>query len=416
MTKKLPRTALWLMGFLLFLSVFRDVLANGRPLYCRIGGHSYWPGLRSVFVAENDPYEAEALHKLQGRPNQFEVWKDPANFDAPPVYAPIPFSAGERSTLTVNAFARPGANHNGLGARFVHWLGTDSDGRDVAATVVSGARIALMSGALAMLVALSIGLSLGMIAGFFGDDRLKVGVVQLVLLLFGILIAWFYGFTARAYTLTVHGSTLEFWKSIGIFLLILLVFNRVGRGLQRFSGFSKRIFFPADLVVMRIAEVFASIPRLILVIVMAVALQGLTKESIWLMIALIGAFGWTGVAKYVRAELLKVRALDYITAARGLGLSEWRVLWKHALPNTLRPIYISVAFGAGSAVLLESYLSFLGYGGSSFKGISWGSLFLNENSSANPIETWWVTFFPGLMIFITVLSLNRIGEALSDRN
>jgi peptide/nickel transport system permease protein len=134
------------------------------------------------------------------------------------------------------------------------------------------------------------------------------------------------------------------------------------------------------------------------------------------MSALIGAFGWTGVAKYVRAELLKVRALDYITAARGLGLSEWRVLWKHALPNTLRPIYISVAFGVGNAVLLEAYLSFLGFGGSSFKGVSWGSLFLNGNSTANPIETWWVTFFPGLMIFLTVLSLNRIGEALSDRN
>ena len=134
------------------------------------------------------------------------------------------------------------------------------------------------------------------------------------------------------------------------------------------------------------------------------------------MIGLIGALGWTGVAKLVRAELLRVRALEYVSAARGLGLSEWQVLVRHALPNTLRPIYIALSFGAASAILLEAYLSLLGFGGQSFRGISWGSLFINENSSADPLETWWVTLFPGLMIFLTVLSLNRIGEALSERS
>ncbi|MEY3193963.1 MAG: hypothetical protein RIQ78_59, partial [Bacteroidota bacterium] len=183
---------------------------------------------------------------------------------------------------------------------------------------------------------------------------------------------------------------------------------------ERLSFFSKRISFPVDALVMRIAEVFSAIPRLILVIALAVALRGFTQESIWMMIVLMGGLGWTGVAKLVRAALLRERSLEYILAARGLGIPEWRVLLRHALPNVLRAVYISVAFGAAGAVLLESYLSFLGFGGSSWRGISWGSLFFNENSTANPLETWWITLFPGLMIFITVLSLNRMGEYLSE--
>ncbi len=415
MTKKLPRISLWLMGFLLFLAVFRDVLANGRPLYCEIAGEKYWPGLRSVFYDEHTPYKADTLFKLQFQVNQFEVWKNPQNFDKPPIYAPIPFSPGERSTANESARSKPGTHHEGLDPRFVHWLGTETNGRDIAATVISGARIAVLTGSLAMAVALSIGLSLGMIAGFFGDDRLRVKRGQIFFFFLSLPIAWFYGVTVRTYSLSVAKVPIELYKTIGIFIAIVFIFNRVGRLFQRFSWFGKSFVFPADLVVMRIAEVFSAIPRLILIIVLAVALRGMLGESIWLMIALIGALGWTGVAKLLRAELLRVRALDYVVAARGLGLPEWRILMRHALPNTLRPIYVAVAFGAAGAVLLEAYLSFLGYGGQSFRGISWGSLFSNENSAANPLDTWWVTFFPGLMIFITVLSLNRIGDALSER-
>jgi peptide/nickel transport system permease protein len=413
MIKKLPRGALWVMGILLFLSVFRDVLANGRPLHCRINGVSYYPGLRSMFFRENDLYEAVPLRQLQQQVNQFEVWKNPANFDSPPLYAPIPFSPGEHSTLEILPFAQPGSAHRSMGNRFVHWLGTDSEGRDVAATIVSGARIAVLTGALAMAVSFVIGLSLGMIAGFFGDDRLKVKRGNIVLFLIGLPIAWFFAFTIRSYALLVADSAVELWISVGIFIVILFVINALGWFFRRNIWFSHTIVFPADLLIMRVSEIFSALPKLILVIVLAVALRGITGESLWLMIALIGALSWTGVAKLVRAELLRIRALDYVAAARSVGMSEWRILLRHALPNSLRPVYIAFAFGAGGAVLLEAYLSFLGFGGASFRGISWGSLFIIENSKANPLETWWVTLFPGIMIFLTVLSLNRIGERLS---
>ncbi len=415
MNAKLPISAFWILGFLLFMAIFRDLIANGRPLYCQIGGEIYWPGLRTIWVPENTPYKADALRRLQNSVHALEAWKSPSNYDFPPVFAPIPFSPGENSSLNTGVFEKPGSVHPGLQARFIHWLGTDAEGRDVAATVVSGARIALITGALAMAVALLIGLSLGMVAGFFGDDQWQVMRGQVLFFFLGLPVAWFYAVTVRSYALDTANAFVAIGHGIGVFLVVMFVFNRLGWGLRRVPYLSKRFSFPVDTLVMRMAEVFSSIPRLVLIIVMAVAMRGFTQATIWVMIALIGGFGWTGVAKLVRAELLRVRTLDYILAARGLGMSEWRVLLRHALPNTLRAVFITVAFGAAGAVLLESYLSFLGFGGQAFRGISWGSLFFNENSTANPLDTWWVTLFPGTMIFITVLSLNRVGEFLSDR-
>jgi len=113
----------------------------------------------------------------------------------------------------------------------------------------------------------------------------------------------------------------------------------------------------------------------------------------------------------VRADLLRVRELDFVTAARGLGLPETRILLRHALPNALRSTLIAFAFGVAGAVLLEAALSFLGFGGDEFRGKSWGSLL---NSARSYPTDWWVALPPGLAICVTVLALNAIGEALSE--
>lgn len=416
MKRKTPRIALWVLGLLLLMALFRDVLANGRPLYCKIGGKSYFPGLRSVFIDPDAPYRDSVLHKLQFTMNQYETWKNPANFDEPPVYAPIPFSPGEHSSDLSNAisFTPPGTLQPGLPSRFVHIFGTDVAGRDVAATVVSGARIALATGALAMVIALLVGLSLGMIAGYFGDEKLRIRRGTLLFAVFGIIIGWFYGFIVRAYAVQ-SGNAWEMLLSCLIFLMAVLVFTLPGSYLSRKGWLSRSIKFPADQIIMRTSELFSSIPRLILLVVLAQSLRGSSGGSLWILIILIGALSWTGVAKFVRAELLRIRELEYVSAARGLGMPEWQVMWRHALPNAMRPVYIAFAFGAAGAVLLEAYISFLGFGGDSFKGTSWGSLFVNENGAANPLASWWITVFPGVFIFITVLSLNAIGEALSER-
>lgn len=407
------KASLWFLGFLLFLAVFRDIIANGRPLYCRIGGTAYWPGLRTILVDPKLRFGNIALDGFAEK-SEYEAWKDYANYDVPPIFAPIPFSAGELSTRQLSGLLPPGAIQPGLAPRFKHWLGTDADGRDIAATLVSGARVALLSGSVAMGMALLIGLTLGTIAGYFGDERLRVRRGRIWLTLLGIPVAFFYAFILRQYEISVAETSMVWWNSFGVFWVIILIFNILGRALGQWSFFSKPIVLPVDLVIMRMAEVFNALPKIIVIISLSVLLQR-QNDSIWLLIALIGGMSWTGVARFVRAELLKVRELDFVTAARGLGLPNWRILIRHALPNAIRPVLVALAFGVAGAVLLEASLSFLGFGGDGLKGVSWGSLMARDNAQTNPVKSWWVMLPPGLIISFTVLAFNALGEEFSEK-
>jgi peptide/nickel transport system permease protein len=407
------KASLWFLGFLLFLAVFRDVIANGRPLYCEIGGASYWPGLRAVFVDPNERFGVPALDALAEKA-QYESWKDYSNYDSPPIFTLIPFSPGEYSTRQISGLLPPGAIQPGIAPGFKHWLGTDSDGRDIAATLVSGSRVALLTGAVAMGMALLIGLILGTVAGYFGDERLRVRRGRLWLTLAGIPVAYFCAFVLRQYELSTVGSSVVWSKSLLVFLSIILLFNGLGALLSRGIFLAKPVVLPADLAIMRMAEVFNALPKLIVVVSLSVLMQR-QNDSIWLLIALIGVMSWTGVARFVRAELLRIRELDFVTAARGLGLPNWRILFRHALPNAMRPVMVVLAFGVASAVLLEASLSFLGFGGEALKGMSWGSLLARENAQTNPVNSWWVMLPPGLFICFTVLAFNALGENASDR-
>lgn len=396
--------ALWMVAGLLFLALARDFLANGRPLYCRIGGQTYWPGLRTAWQSPDHPYSDPLIDSIRIN----DLWKT-YPYDAA-VFAPIPFSPGEIIRRPPAELARPGSVHPGLKGNFRHWLGTDDRGRDVAAGLVSGARIALLTGATAMGMALGIGLLLGALAGFYGDDRLRVRRIRLWMLLAALPVAWFYAFIARQYLLKTEEGPSGILASVAIFAGILLIFNGLGWLFSKTPFGGKWITLPADLFIMRLAELFNSIPKLIFIIVVAALMPA--DQSVWLMIVLIGAMSWPGVARMVRADLLRVRELDYVTAARALGLSGARVLLRHALPNALRSTLIAFAVGGAEAILLESTLSFLGFGGDEMRGKSWGSLL--NSARAYPLS-WWVSLPPGLAICIIVLSLHTIGEALVER-
>jgi peptide/nickel transport system permease protein len=398
------RPALWTLGILLFVAVAKDILSNGRPLYCEIRGEHFFPGLRTIWKDPALPYQHPVLDSIQQR----FLWRH-FEYDAA-VFAPIPFSAGElpMSPDTTLLSALPGTLHPNPGRRFRHWLGTDITGYDVAAGVVSGARIAVLTGAMAMGLAFALGILFGAIAGYWGDDRLRLRRGQLWLVLLSLPLAWFY---ADATTYFFEGQGNSWLYGLGVFILIVGLAVGLGNLLSRTSFFSHRVVLPADLVIMRFAEVFTSIPGLLAIIAFAAMLQGQT-QTIWAMIALIGAFSWPGVALFVRAELLRIRNLDYITAARGIGLPEWQILFKHALPNALRPAYTIFAFGVASAILLEASLSFLGYGDQNLQGATWGSLLQNARRSP---QLWWISLPPGLAICLTILALHALGEALSER-
>jgi peptide/nickel transport system permease protein len=126
---------------------------------------------------------------------------------------------------------------------------------------------------------------------------------------------------------------------------------------------------------------------------------------------IIGLTGWTQVARLTRAEFLRVKNEDYIKAARALGYSDFRTIFRHVLPNTLTPVLVTATFGVAQAILVESGLSFLGFGAPPEQA-TWGALL----SSARDILPggWWLTLFPGFAIFVTVTVYNLVGEGLRD--
>ena len=399
--------ALLILGTLVVVALGKDFLANDRPLYCRIGGTVYFPGLRTLWQDPALPYKQPALDSIQ---RNF-LWRR-FPYDAA-VFAPVAFAPGElpMSPDTTVRLALPGAIHPGPGRRFRHWLGTDVDGFDVAAGLIGGARVAMMAGAIAMGIAFLIGVTLGAIAGYWGDDRLRMHRGQMWLILLSLPLAWFYQNAVQQQFTDTNSIWLRWSIRLVTVFLVLFLAGFLGRLLNRSTFFAKRTVIPADLLIMRLADVFNAVPILLVIIAFAAMLQAET-QSLWVMIFLIGAFTWPNVALFIRAELLRIREMDYITAAKGMGLPDWRIMVRHGLPNALRATYTTLAMGVAVAILLEASLSFLGYGDISLHGATWGSLLRNARS--NP-QLWWISLPPGLAIGLTILALNTLGEVLSER-
>jgi peptide/nickel transport system permease protein len=163
-----------------------------------------------------------------------------------------------------------------------------------------------------------------------------------------------------------------------------------------------------DIVISRITEVFMCVPVLILIIALLAILD---KPSIWQVMFVLGLTGWTSICRLTRGEFLRLRNSEYIIAARAMGAGLPRILFRHILPNALAPILVPITFGIASAILTESGLSLLGIGAPPDTP-SWGQLL---NRGRENFEThWWLVFFPGLAIFLTVLAYNLIGEGLQE--
>ena len=182
----------------------------------------------------------------------------------------------------------------------------------------------------------------------------------------------------------------------GIAMLIGIV---VGGLMGWFSGV-------VDLVGMRLVEIFEAVPTLFLLLTF-VAFFG---RSLYLMMVIIGLTGWTGYARFVRAEFLRLREQDYVQAAVACGLPLPSILFRHMLPNGVAPILVAASFGIASAILAEAMLSFLGLG--LVDDPSWGQM-LNQAVRSSTFN-WWMAVFPGGAIFLTVFAYNLIGEALRD--
>lgn len=161
-----------------------------------------------------------------------------------------------------------------------------------------------------------------------------------------------------------------------------------------------------DDLMMRVTEVFMVIPRLFLALVIA-AIWG---SSIWNIILVIGVLSWPGCARLVRAEFMSLKQQEFVEAAKAQGASRLSIIFSEILPNAMPPIIISASLAVGSAILLESSLSFLGLGDPNV--LSWGVIL--HNCFDFFYRAWWTALFPGLALFITVLAVNMVGDGLND--
>ena len=181
--------------------------------------------------------------------------------------------------------------------------------------------------------------------------------------------------------------------------IALVIGTIIGGLMGYFSGV-------VDIIGMRLVEIFEAIPTLFLLLTF-VAFFG---RSIYMMMIIIGITSWSGYARYVRAEFLRLREQDFVQAAIACGLPLRSILFRHMLPNGVAPLLVAASFGVASAILAEATLSFLGLG--LVDDPSWGQM-LNQAVQSSTFN-WWLAVFPGGAIFLTVFAYNLVGEALRD--
>ena len=198
----------------------------------------------------------------------------------------------------------------------------------------------------------------------------------------------------------IHGARVSLsvgFVAVGIALLIGVFLGALA---GYFGGWT-------DIVISRAIEILLTIPTFFLIIAIIASLG----QSIYNIMIVIGLTGWTGAARFIRAEFLKLKQLDFITALRALGASKWRIIFIHMLPNALAPVLVSAVFGIAGAILTESSLSFLGFGVPP-PTPSWGQIL---SQSRDYIEfAWWLTVFPGFAIFLSITAYNLVGDGLRD--
>jgi peptide/nickel transport system permease protein len=161
-----------------------------------------------------------------------------------------------------------------------------------------------------------------------------------------------------------------------------------------------------DTLLMRVTEFFQVLPALLF----AMVLVTLFSPSLPTIAFAIGVVSWPGTARLTRAEFLKIRELEYVTAARAIGARSRRIIWRIILPNALPPLIVSATLTVGVAILFEAGLSFLGLGDPNT--MSWG-LMIGSNRQ-HILSAWWPVAFPGLAIFLTVFAVSLIGDGLND--
>jgi len=282
----------------------------------------------------------------------------------------------------------------------LYLCGTDDLGRDVFARLLQGAWVSLTVGFVAVGISVIIGIFMGGISGYFGQNHVRVDQILVTgaLLLGGGAILAGAIFSGVA-LLLIGGAYILF--SVGW-----------GEGLKKRSLpkmvkilYSNTISF--DTLIMRFVDIMICFPSFFLILTVV----ALLPASMYNIMIVIGLTSWMGTTRFVRAEFLSLREQDFVTAARALGISSWRIIFRHMIPNAIAPVLVSATIGIATAILTEAGLSFLGFGVPP-PHATWGNIL--SDGKRFIFDAPWLTFIPGFAILVVVLSFNLFGEGLRD--
>jgi len=198
----------------------------------------------------------------------------------------------------------------------------------------------------------------------------------------------------------VFGARISLTVGIVAVSIAILIGTLMGAVAGWFGGW-------VDGIVMRFVDVMLSFPSIFLIL----AIQAMLTPNIYNVMIVIGLTSWMGVARLVRGEYLKIRELQYVEAARAIGCSDRRIIFRHILPNAQAPIIVAATLGMAGAILTESALSFLGMGVQPPMP-SWGNMLMDAQAYMRDAP--WMAVIPGLLILVTVLSLYFVGEGLRE--
>jgi peptide/nickel transport system permease protein len=211
------------------------------------------------------------------------------------------------------------------------------------------------------------------------------------------------------FTRILYGSRI----SLAIGLLAMALAVTVGTCIGATAGFYGGW---VDSLLMRVTDVFLAFPRLFVLILLTTILRQLNipwlPASSFVPIAfVIGLLSWMSIARLVRASYLSIREREFVEAARGVGVRNMRIMFRHILPNAASPIIVAATLGVAASILTESGLSYLGFG-VQLPTPTWGNLL--QNAQGQMMYAPWMAFFPGLMIFTAVIAINYVGDGLRD--
>jgi peptide/nickel transport system permease protein len=282
----------------------------------------------------------------------------------------------------------------------VYLFGTDDLGRDVFSRMLQGAWVSLTVGFVAVGIAVLIGIAMGGISGYFGTNSVKIDHILLATMVSlggGLLLAR--SIVLGGIVLAIAGGYIIFSQ-----------WQKKALGRQSASRWLKLLHketISIDTLIMRIVDIMLCFPVFFLILTVV----ALLPASMYNIMIVIGLTSWMGTTRFVRAELLSLREQDFVTAAKALGVSNWRIIFRHMIPNAMAPVLVSATLGIASAILIEAALSFLGFGVPP-PHATWGNIL--SDGKRFIFDAPWLTFIPGFAILIVVLAFNLFGEGLRD--